>query len=175
MFLSQRQGDWNNAVGDNDDDGDDDDEIWYDEDDEEDEFGLPSIASMRKRKDKGIQTFPARADYSAEAIDTHLNGSPSLTSSLGNRRLRANSSDIAEERGALIYPTAKQSEGKILRPQYKELLNGNFFCPAWAQMLLTMGLRRSCKLAQLNRPFSAATERDTETTRIPFDADHPDQ
>ena len=30
--------------------------------------------------------------------------------------------DIAEERGLPTYPTAKKSEGKILRPQYKDIL-----------------------------------------------------
>ena len=39
-------------------------------------------------------------------------------------RPRANSSDIAEERGPPSYPTAKKSEGKILRPQYKDILRG---------------------------------------------------
>jgi hypothetical protein len=40
-------------------------------------------------------------------------------------RRRANSSDIAEERGPLVYPTSKAPEGKILRPQYKEILRGS--------------------------------------------------
>jgi hypothetical protein len=127
MFLSQRQGDWNNATDEN--DGDDEDEISYNEDDEEDEFGLPSIASMRKRKDRAIQPFPTRGNHPAGATDTYPDGSPTLTSNPGTRRLRANSSDIAEERGSLIYPTAKQSEGKILRPQYKEILNGSLISP----------------------------------------------
>lgn len=39
-------------------------------------------------------------------------------------RPRANSADIAEERGPPTYPSAKKSEGKILRPQYKEILCG---------------------------------------------------
>ncbi|KAL2055759.1 hypothetical protein ABVK25_004003 [Lepraria finkii] len=34
----------------------------------------------------------------------------------------ANSSDIAEVRESLNYPSAKKSEGKILRPQYKDIL-----------------------------------------------------
>lgn len=41
-------------------------------------------------------------------------------------RLRANSTDIAEERSSLTYPTANKSEGKILRPQYKDILKGTF-------------------------------------------------
>jgi TBC1 domain family member 2 len=39
----------------------------------------------------------------------------------GSRRL-SNSGDIAIERPAPSYPVAKKSEGKILRPQYKEIL-----------------------------------------------------
>jgi hypothetical protein len=35
---------------------------------------------------------------------------------------RLNSGDIAEERGIPNYPTTKKSEGKILRPQYKDIL-----------------------------------------------------
>ena len=85
MFLSQSQGDWNNATDDKD---NDDDEISYDENDEEDEFGLPSIASVHKRKDRGIQQFPIRGDYPAGPTDTHLDGSPTLTSGPGSRRLR---------------------------------------------------------------------------------------
>ncbi|MCJ1223911.1 GTPase-activating protein [Toensbergia leucococca] len=37
-------------------------------------------------------------------------------------RNRANSSDIAEERGQPNYPTSKNNENKILRPQYKDIL-----------------------------------------------------
>jgi TBC1 domain family member 2 len=36
----------------------------------------------------------------------------------------ADTGDIAEERGPPNYPTTKKSEGKILRPQYKEILRG---------------------------------------------------
>lgn len=80
-------------------------------DDDEDEFGLPSIASMRRKdrrkdqnKSKGYgsgsgKNAPTPAPW--RAID---------------------SGDIAEERGIPNYPTAKKSEGKILRPQYQEIL-----------------------------------------------------
>lgn len=40
-------------------------------------------------------------------------------------RLRTNSADIAEERGLAIYPSATKKDGKILRPQYKEILKGS--------------------------------------------------
>jgi TBC1 domain family member 2 len=39
-----------------------------------------------------------------------------------NAHVRSSSFDIAEERNPLSYPSAKKGEGKILRPQYKELL-----------------------------------------------------
>lgn len=99
-----------------------DEELAYDDD--EDEFGLPSVASMRKSKSQAIrrnQTSIARVN---DPFESHTNGSSTLMSEIGNMRLRANSSDIAEERGSLAYPNTKVSKGKILRPQYKELLNG---------------------------------------------------
>ncbi len=43
----------------------------------------------------------------------------------GARRVSM-SADIAIERPAPSYPTTKKSEGKILRPQYKEILTGEF-------------------------------------------------
>lgn len=56
-----------------------------------------------------------------------LNGSSStLSPEKVSNRPRANSSDIAEERGPPSYPSAKKSEGKILRPQYKDILRGTY-------------------------------------------------
>lgn len=52
------------------------------------------------------------------------NTSAHLGVATGSNRPRANSSDIAMERGPPTYPSAKKSEGKILRPQYKEILRG---------------------------------------------------
>ncbi|KAJ6089969.1 hypothetical protein N7467_005185 [Penicillium canescens] len=97
------------------DDEDDDDEIVYDDD--EDEFGLPSLASMRRKR--SVQLKP-------ENLDTG-GGTGGNLSTLGyglasNNRSRADSADIAEERGAPMYPTARKGEGKILRPQYKDIL-----------------------------------------------------
>ena len=53
------------------------------------------------------------------------NGVPLVVSSeqISGRGI-AQSSDIAEERDPLNYPSAKKSEGKILRPQYKDILRG---------------------------------------------------
>ncbi|KAL8748637.1 MAG: hypothetical protein Q9184_007168, partial [Pyrenodesmia sp. 2 TL-2023] len=91
----------------------------YDEDDDEDEFGLPSLSSLRRN----IRRIPAKYQndpggdrpQSSSSIG-HLGVPP------GRNRPRANSSDIAMERGPPSYPSAKKSEGKILRPQYKEIL-----------------------------------------------------
>lgn len=100
-----------------DEDEDDEDEIVYDDD--EDEFGLPSLASMRRKKAAPLK--PKNIDPGGAMGGT----SSSLGFGLaGNNRQRANSSDIAEERGTPMYPTARKSDGKILRPQYKDILQG---------------------------------------------------
>src|SRR3954447_19506188 len=101
------------------DDEDDDDEIVYDDD--EDEFGLPSLASMRRKR--SAQLKPENLDNGG--------GTGGNLSTLGyglasNNRSRADSADIAEERGAPMYPTARKGEGKILRPQYKDILQGMY-------------------------------------------------
>lgn len=80
--------------------------------DDEDEFGLPSIASMRR---KGRRKDPTKGRDSG--------GSKARNGSVSSAPWRAiDSGDIAEERGIPSYPTAKKSEGKILRPQYQEIL-----------------------------------------------------
>lgn len=50
------------------------------------------------------------------------NSNPDLTYQPLTRRDRSNSFDIAEERNPLSYPSASKRDGKILRPQYKEVL-----------------------------------------------------
>lgn len=115
--MNQGVDEWSRDPADDDDDDDDDDEIVYDDD--EDEFGLPSLASMR-RKRSGL--MKARSINPSGS----MGGNPSSLgfSLAANNRQRANSSDIAEERGAPMYPTARKGEGKILRPQYKDILQG---------------------------------------------------
>lgn len=101
-----------------DDDEDDyDDEIVYDDD--EDEFGLPSLASMRRQK-----STPLKSKHFNPNEVTHGNPSTLGYGLAASSRHRANSADIAEERGAPMYPTAGNGEGKILRPQYKDILKG---------------------------------------------------
>ncbi|KAF2272199.1 RabGAP/TBC [Westerdykella ornata] len=104
-FLRDTNQDW-------DDDDDDDADALFEDD--EDEFGLPSIATMRRK---------GRRKASQREKDQ------SGTGSIGSRNGTAtapwrtvDSGDIAEERGVPNYPTAKKSEGKILRPQYQEIL-----------------------------------------------------
>lgn len=122
-ILTQGVEGWSeDQAGDDEDDEDDEDEIVYDDD--EDEFGLPSIASMRRKKTKGADNVrPKNIDPGGWNTSGH--SSTGLNASLASGRQRANSSDIAEERGAPLYPTTGKGEGKILRPQYKDILKGN--------------------------------------------------
>lgn len=114
-ILSHGVGGWSN---DNEEDEDDDeDEIVYDDD--EDEFGLPSLTSMRRKKDKESRALKNKLSDPGGRIHSH---SSSIGFTLASNRPRANSSDIAEERGAPLYPNAKKAEGNILRPQYKDIL-----------------------------------------------------
>ena len=94
----------------------DGDQLAYD--DEEDEFGLPSISSMRRKgkrlpikngKDPG-GTLPSRSTSNGVKAMGTL---PSWSLDNG---------DVADTRTIPSYPTARNSEGKILRPQYKDIL-----------------------------------------------------
>lgn len=120
-LLAQSRGSFN----DEDDNDDEEDDIVYDDDDDEDEFGLPSIASMRRKRTKPTRTFSSKLIDPGGGAGNKPNGTQNLSLAQDARRPRANSADIAEERGAPVYPIAKKSEGKILRPQYKEIRNGN--------------------------------------------------
>jgi hypothetical protein len=90
--------------------------------DDEDEFGLPSIANMRR---KGRRKQPPNPKDAGGT--TSKNGLDSLA------WRGIDSGDIAEERGIPTYPTAKKVEGKILRPQYQEILRD----PANSMHLIT--------------------------------------
>ena len=89
-------------------------------DDDEDEFGLPSIATSRRAARRAGGPSLELGDDSRKALEEEISH---LRVGRTENRQRANSSDIAEERGP-VYPSAKKSEGKILRPQYKEILKG---------------------------------------------------
>ncbi|KAF2724304.1 RabGAP/TBC [Polychaeton citri CBS 116435] len=156
-FLSQTNDAWNDSVGEDGEDGG----VDFGLDDEEDEFGLPSIASMRRKGKRsatrkeidpggggsssrggGGGTSGARlgafgggygADVGAgdkgkdglhskygSAASGGGNGTGLVASTLSSWSL--DNGDLAEERAIPTYPTAKRTEGKILRPQYRDIL-----------------------------------------------------
>ncbi|KAH8893378.1 RabGAP/TBC [Thozetella sp. PMI_491] len=103
-FLSNTNDDWNV----------DESADMYDEDDDGDDFGLPSLSNM-KRKTRRMAAAQNQSDPSGGLSPTQDGFG------LQTRRF-SNSADIAIERPASTYPMPKKSEGKILRPQYKEIL-----------------------------------------------------
>ncbi|KAI9704592.1 MAG: GTPase-activating protein [Bogoriella megaspora] len=109
-FIADTNQEWGTEDGDD----DDDDALDYDED--EDEFGLPSIASMR-RKDKRVQKNSSN-EYGSSSPQRYGNGGLAVPTS----GWKVDTGDIAEERGIPSYPSPKKTEGKIVRPQYKEIL-----------------------------------------------------
>ncbi|KAM5431729.1 GTPase-activating protein [Microsporum ferrugineum] len=133
------------------DDEDDGDEIGYEDD--EDEFGLPSVTNMRRQRAKPMTyNLQMKSNQATSDSSSHANGS-SLVPSMHGMRLRANSADIAEERGSLTYPTANRSEGKILRPQYKDILKD----PANSLNLINHSPPS---------PSASAKEKEAHSTRI---------
>ncbi|KAI0206877.1 GTPase activating protein [Astrocystis sublimbata] len=106
-FLNTTNSDWNV------DDPEGDDEYGY-EDDDGDDFGLPSISNMTRRS--------RRKAAATQRSGLASQSQPNLDTSLGLSRRYSDSADIAIERPALGYPMPKKTEGKILRPQYKDIL-----------------------------------------------------
>ena len=112
-FYSDTSGSWDTPDQELDDE--DYDSLGLDED--EDEFGLPSISTTRRKKghkSKNGSTAVSSLDKGP------INNSIAMPTAGG----APDSGDIAEERGLPNYPSAKQMQGKILRPQYKEILHG---------------------------------------------------
>lgn len=99
--------------------------------DEDDDFGLPSATNLTQRME-GTSTKqnpdPGGGWRSlGMGLGENLYSSPNLlvpNEYSGNTRRLSNSADIAIERPAPAYATSTRSEGKILRPQYKEILRG---------------------------------------------------
>lgn len=132
------------------DEGDEDDADNMFEDDE-DEFGLPSIANMR-RKGRRKQTTKAKDSGGTVSKD-----------SAGATAWRGiDSGDIAEERGIPNYPTAKKTEGKILRPQYQEILRD----PANSLHLISHPTLPPSASAKQMEEHSARTTRINKFKRI---------
>ncbi|KAI1091286.1 RabGAP/TBC [Rostrohypoxylon terebratum] len=111
-FLSNTNRDWD--VGDPEmPEGDD---MFGYEDDDGDDFGLPSLSNMTRRSRRAAAAA-AQTASSSPFQTTPLDAALGLSS-----RRYSNSADIAIERPAPTYPMPKKSEGKILRPQYKDIL-----------------------------------------------------
>ncbi|RKF57742.1 GTPase-activating protein gyp1 [Golovinomyces cichoracearum] len=112
-FLSHTNNDWNVE-------GDNDQVIDFDfENYEGDEFGLPSMMSMLKKKD--ISTSKGLVDLGKKETNSKLvNDGQTISNNISRRE--SNSVDIAIERPKLNNQVVKKTEGKILRPQYKEIL-----------------------------------------------------
>ncbi|KAF7952190.1 uncharacterized protein EAE97_001687 [Botrytis byssoidea] len=114
-FISHTNNDW--AA---DDEEDEEDEYGY-EDDDGDDFGLPSISSKKRKNQSRLKSASAGTAVEEGTTTPWRSSFGASAMGLGSRRM-SNSADIAIERPAPSYPVAKKSEGKILRPQYKEIL-----------------------------------------------------
>ncbi|KJX98104.1 GTPase-activating protein gyp1 [Zymoseptoria brevis] len=104
-----------------------DEEDHFGVDDDEDEFGLPSIANMRR---KGKRASNKRGQDpgggTSKSNNTTRNGTSTTPASMSSWAL--DNGDITEERAQTIptYPSTRPSptfsNQKILRPQYKDIL-----------------------------------------------------
>nr|POE47983.1 gtpase-activating protein gyp1 [Quercus suber] len=112
-FTSTKPDPWSMAEN----DGEDEGSLRYDED--EDEFGLPSIASMR-RKGKRPPSTKGTNSFRKNSASNEAAFASTTTPALAAWGL--DNGDVAEERTIPTYPSARKAEGKILRPQYKEIL-----------------------------------------------------
>lgn len=104
-FLSNTNDDWN---------ANDAEELYGYDDDDGDDFGLPSLSNMKRRSRRMAAQNRPDPNASLSPVDDGFG--------LKTRRY-SNSADIAIERPAPAYPVPKKSEGKILRPQYKDILS----------------------------------------------------
>jgi TBC1 domain family member 2 len=101
-------------------DEDEDDDAEIDED--EDEFGLPSISSVRRDRLPKARSTKAKGPEKGQSLRRTPKPTPEIWKPPPASSTRSKSFDIAEERNPLAYPSAKKGDGKILRPQYKEIL-----------------------------------------------------
>lgn len=112
-FLSDTNNDWNleSSV---------DNYQEYDYRDEEgDDFGLPRMMNIQRSKEK----MASKKHKASAEQDTYLGvTSQKQKSTKYTSRRQSNSADIAIERPNPSFQTAKKCEGKILRPQYKDIL-----------------------------------------------------
>uniref|UniRef100_A0A093VMP3 TBC1 domain family member 22B n=1 Tax=Talaromyces marneffei PM1 TaxID=1077442 RepID=A0A093VMP3_TALMA len=121
---------------------DEDDEIFYDDD--EDEFGLPSIASMRK---KGNDT---RRTQSTFTTTNAMPGNSTLGADLDTAiRPRANSSDIAEERG--LFETDMLQYTDILPCRSCQLLEFDNHSPPPSDATPSQREAHSARISRINK------------------------
>ncbi|KAK0635801.1 rab-GTPase-TBC domain-containing protein [Bombardia bombarda] len=107
-FLSNTNDDWDADAG---------EDLYEYDDDDGDDFGLPSLSNMKRRTKRiAAQNRPSPAPGTLTPAPGDAFGS-----GLQARRY-SDSGDIAIERPASTYPMPKKTEGKILRPQYKDIL-----------------------------------------------------
>lgn len=90
------------------------DDLGLDIEDEEDEFGLPTLTTARSRHKNKRNGNSGSGDYLTNKNTYDASGMAPLQ--------RYDSGDIAEERSLPSYPSAKPVQGKILRPQYQDIL-----------------------------------------------------
>ncbi|KAK3903133.1 GTPase-activating protein gyp1 [Staphylotrichum tortipilum] len=107
-FLSNTNEDWT---------VDETDDMYDYESDDGDDFGLPSLSNMKRRTKRRAELTRAQTDNGLGGVDD-----TTTTPREPPRRRNSDSADIAIERPTASYPMPKKSEGKILRPQYKEIL-----------------------------------------------------
>lgn len=136
----------------------------YNDDVDEDEFGLPTLSTMRRK----AKRIPNEKSYDPGGGVSNVTLGSSLLQPVTSGRGRSNSSDIAEERGPPSYPTTKKSEGKILRPQYKDILRGAYI-QLWLKAMID-SILRSCKFPSSNQPPSTADTCNGQRSRSAFDS-----
>ena len=121
--MRKTHSEWDIGDDNDDDDEEDGEQYYYSENVDEDEFGLPTISSIR-RDTKNRAPFNKVNDPGGGRMPSENAVPPVVSPEQISVRGIAQSSDIAEEREPLNYPSTKKSEGKILRPQYKDILRG---------------------------------------------------
>ena len=172
--YSQLLSSTNNEWEDDDDDDDEDDNVTgysYDDGMEEDEFGLPSISSMKR--DAKRRPPAKQFNDPGGGIGSDMNGGfYSLDPPRPPGRARANSSDIALERGPPGYPAAKGGDRKILRPQYKDILRGELWASGGGD---STNVFRSGQFPSSHQTFTCPCQCYSKRKRSSNDSNNPYQ
>ena len=166
--MSKSTKEWN--LDDHDDDKEEEiaQDNGFDEGSDEDEFGLPTLSTARrkvKRTHNEKSYDPGGAGANGGIYTAYLQ-----PASIVNGRERSNSSDIAEERGPPNYPVSKKSDGKILRPQYKDILRGTRFFNCRNETMANVKSDPANSLHLISHPplssNASAKESEAHSTRI---------